>query len=357
MRRRVLLAVLAVLLLGSLTLLSFMRARTPMVKTTGEVDSTKLRHAVTVNGIQRHLHAFQSFANQSHGTRVDGTVGFQRSVDYVAAKARAAGYHVTVQPFTFRPQDGPAQGVPIRSANVLADTPGGDPNHIVVLGAHLDSVLQGPGLNDNGSGSAAILEIALQLRRLGIRPVNRVRFAWWGAEEFDLNGAQHYLDDLPKSQLKSIALYLNFDPIASPNFVRFVFDGDGSDTGPGGPPGSVQIEQQFQRYFASRGLATDPTPFEPDDSDYGPFIGQHIPSGGLYSGDDEIKTARQAAVYGGTAGVADDHCYDQPCDTVANINNTALAQMSGAIADATMQFGMTNPPVSVPSRNAVPLHR
>jgi aminopeptidase S len=304
------------------------------------VDSTELRRAVTVRGIREHLEAFQSFADQSHGTRANGTVGFERSVDYVAAKAQAAGYHVTVQRFKFRKKKRT-----VRSANVLADTPDGGADHTVVVGAHLDSVAKGPGINDNGSGSAAILEIALQLRRLGIRPANRIRFAWWGAEEFDLNGSEHYLSHLSKRDLQEIALYLNFDPIASPNFVRFVFDGDGSHTGRAGPPGSAQIEQRFKQYFASQGFLTEPTAFEEDDSDYGPFIDRGIPAGGLFSGDAGTKTPQQAAVYGGKAGARYDRCYHKPCDTIANINNTALGQMSHGIADVTLQFAMTTPPL------------
>ena len=101
--------------------------------------------------------------------------------------------------------------------------------------------------------------------------------------------------------------------VGSPNYVRFVYDGDGSGEGPAGPPGSAQIEQLFTSYFASQSLASEPTAFD-GRSDYGPFIAVGIPAGGLFTGAEGVKTAAQAAVYGGTAGVAYDPCYHQACD-------------------------------------------
>ncbi len=129
-----------------------------------------------------------------------------------------------------------ARVVRTQSANVIADTPGGRADRVVVVGAHLDSVTDGPGMNDNGSGSAMDLEIAKQMQALGVKPTNKVRFAWWGGEEFGLLGAEHYVSTLPKAELKNIAVNLNFDMVASPNFVRFVYDGDGSATGTKGQP-------------------------------------------------------------------------------------------------------------------------
>jgi len=235
-----------------------------------------------------------------------------------------------------------------RTVNVLADSKKGDPNNVVVVGAHLDSVIAGPGINDNGSGSATILEIALQLAKFN-HP-NRVRFAWWGAEELNLLGSAAYVASLSNVQKDAIALNLNFDMVGSPNFVRFVYDGDNSafPAGTGGvqagPPGSGAIEQTFSDYFTSQGLASAPTPFN-GRSDYGPFITttspahpSGIPAGGLFTGAEGIKTAAQAAVYGGTAGVAYDPCYHQACDTYANNSNTGLDQMSDAAAHAVITF-------------------
>jgi Zn-dependent M28 family amino/carboxypeptidase len=238
-----------------------------------------------------------------------------------------------------------AETITTATANVLADTPTGREDRTVVVGAHLDSVDEGPGINDNGSGTSAILETALQMAELEIQPVNRVRFAFWGAEEDGLIGSQYYVDHLPKRELKDIALNLNHDMVGSPNFVRFVYDGDGSAFGTDGPSGSGRIESVFVDYFTSQGLASEPTEFD-GRSDYDAFINAGIPAGGLFTGAEGIKTAEQAAVYGGMAGVAYDPCYHQACDTIANLSSTALDQMSDAIAHSTLVFAMTNSAVS-----------
>lgn len=220
--------------------------------------------------------------------------------------------------------------------NVIAETRKGDPSNVVMAGAHLDSVVAGPGINDNGSGSATILEVAQKLAKVKkIR--NKVRFAWWGAEEEGLLGAEHYVGELADANpdaLGDIATYLNFDMVGSPNFVRFVYDGDNS-TGEGatGPAGSAQTEKLFNDYFASQGLATEPTAFD-GRSDYGPFIENGVAAGGLFTGAEGLKTPAQAATYGGEAGVAYDKCYHQACDDINNISWTAIDQMSDAVAHA-----------------------
>ena len=247
-----------------------------------------------------------------------------------------------------------------QTANVIADTQEGRADRTVVVGAHLDSVPEGPGINDNGSGVSTILEVALQMSELGIEPNNRVRFAFWGAEEFGLLGSEHYVESLSERQLDQIALNLNFDMLGSPNFVRFVYDGDGSatpdDPNDAGPAGSAKIERVFKRYFAARGLPTAPTPFE-GRSDYGPFIAVGIPAGGLFSGAEGIKTARQEDVYGGTAGEPYDPCYHQPCDDITNLSIRALNQMSDGVAHATLTYAEDEEvfvgPSSVGTRSSV----
>lgn len=221
--------------------------------------------------------------------------------------------------------------------NVTAETPRGNPSNVIMVGAHLDSVPEGPGINDNGSGSAAILEVAQQLAKKQGAVRNKVRFAWWGAEELGLLGAEHYVTDLAENNpaaLDDIRAYLNFDMVGSPNFVRFVYDGDNSlGTGVDGPDGSAQLEDLFTGYFANRKLANEPTAFD-GRSDYGPFLDAGIASGGLFTGAEEVKTEEQEAVYGGTAGEAYDSCYHQECDDLGNISTPALDQMSDAIAHA-----------------------
>lgn len=221
--------------------------------------------------------------------------------------------------------------------NVIAETAQGRDDKVIVVGAHLDSVPAGPGIQDNGSGSAAILEIAIQMANLGVQPTNKVRFAWWGAEELGLLGSQAYVDGLSEDEIANISMNLNFDMIGSPNFVRFVYDGDGSDTGTAGPKGSPQIEQVFNAYFASQGLAAEATAFS-GRSDYGPFIAVGIPAGGLFTGAEGIKTEEQAAIYGGVAGEQYDPCYHLACDTFDNISLEALDQNADAAAHAIMLF-------------------
>ena len=206
--------------------------------------------------------------------------------------------------------------------NLIADSKKGDPERTIVVGAHLDSVEEGPGINDNGSGTGALIEIAEQVAKLKKDPRNRIRFAFWGAEEAGLIGSTEYVADLIESgEIDDIEANLNFDMLASPNFVRFVYDGDNStDEGDVGPPGSAEIEQVFLRYFASQGLPVEPTAFD-GRSDYGPFIAPEalVPAGGLFSGAEGVKTDAEAAVYGGAAGSWYDPCYHQACDTLSTV--------------------------------------
>jgi len=239
--------------------------------------------------------------------------------------------------------------------NVIAETPDGDPNRVIVVGAHLDSVTRGPGINDNGSGSATILEVAEVYAEQGRVPRNKLRFMWYGAEEFGLIGSTFYVNSLSLAERDQIEMMLNFDMVGSPNFVRFVYDGDNSAFPPGpggvqpGPAGSGTIEQVFSDYFASQGLAYEPTPFN-GRSDYGPFIGVGIPAGGLFTGAEGAKTAQQAIVYGGTAGIQYDPCYHLACDTFAGTGGgtapglglTALDQMSDAVAHTVLLFSKRN---------------
>lgn len=232
------------------------------------------------------------------------------------------------------------------TVNVLAETPGGRNDRVVVVGAHLDSVAEGPGIQDNGSGSAAILEIAEEMAELGIEPRNKVRFAWWGAEESGLLGSEYYVSQLSARDIKNIALNLNFDMIGSPNYVPFVYDGDGSATPLAGPNGSKNIESVFLEYFAEvENLVTKPTAFD-GRSDYGPFIAVGIPAGGLFTGAEGIKTQEEADTYGGTAGDQYDPCYHLACDTFDNISLEALDFMTDATAHAVLTFAETTSAVN-----------
>jgi Zn-dependent M28 family amino/carboxypeptidase len=227
--------------------------------------------------------------------------------------------------------------------NVLGETPGGDPENVVMVGAHLDSVNEGPGIQDNGSGSAAILEVAEQMAK--VKPRNKVRFAWWGAEESGLVGSDFYVFGLPDEEREKIALYLNFDMIGSPNYVRFIYDGDGSAFGLQGPPGSAAIEAFFQDFYGARGLAYEETEIS-FRSDYAGFFDSGIPFGGLFTGAEGIKTPEQASLYGGTAGDQYDPCYHLACDTFDNISLEVLDLNADAVAASVLQYAMNTEAVN-----------
>jgi Zn-dependent M28 family amino/carboxypeptidase len=221
---------------------------------------------------------------------------------------------------------------PNEEINVIADSVRGNRDRTIVVGGHLDSVEAGPGINDNGSGTSSILEIAEEIAESGDRPRNRLRFAFWGAEEAGLVGSTAYVDEqVDNGNIDQIEANLNFDMLGSENFVRFVYDGSAE----GAPAGSAQIEQVFTRYFDRQGLPHAPTPFD-GRSDYGPFIvpAVGIPAGGLFSGAEGIKTEEQEELFGGVAGLPYDPCYHQQCDTIFNLSHTALDEMSDAAAHA-----------------------
>nr|WP_223182492.1 MULTISPECIES: M28 family metallopeptidase [unclassified Streptomyces] len=239
--------------------------------------------------------------------------------------------------------------------NVIAETRAGNAANTVMLGSHLDSVTAGPGINDNGSGSAGLLQTALELAKSKEKVRNKVRFAWWSAEENGLLGSQHYVDNLTALDKSEIKLYLNFDMIASPNYGLFVYDGDDSDgvgEGPG-PAGSAQLERDITDYMDKKGLPHAGTDFT-GRSDYGPFIEVGIPSGGTFTGAEGIKSPAEAAKFGGQAGVAYDVNYHAKGDDLKNINMTAFAANIGVIANAVGTYAhdissLRKPVTSVPT--------
>jgi Zn-dependent M28 family amino/carboxypeptidase len=211
-----------------------------------------------------------------------------------------------------------------RAANVIADLPGRKKG-VVLLGSHLDSVANGPGINDNGSGSAVVLEIARQARRLHVRPKHGFRFAFWGAEELGLIGSTSYVESLRTSQRAQIRHVINLDMVGSTNFGRLVYAGEGQ------PRGSVAIENAFRAYFAGRGLPVEEVGLG-GSSDHAAFARAGIPVGGLFTGADELKSAELAQRFGGEAGRSFDSCYHKACDTVANVDFGILDQMADAAA-------------------------
>ncbi|MFF8531799.1 M28 family metallopeptidase [Streptomyces sp. NPDC015532] len=270
-----------------------------------------------VANVKAHLTQLQSIATANGGNRAHGRAGYKASLDYVKAKLDAAGFTTTVQQFTSSGSTG---------YNLIADWPGGDTGKVVMAGSHLDSVTAGPGINDNGSGSAAVLETALAVARAGYQPTKHLRFAWWGAEELGMVGSRYYVNSLTTANRSKISGYLNFDMIGSPNPGYFVYDDDAT------------IEKTFKTYFTGIGVATEIETEGDGRSDHAPFKNAGIPVGGLFSGADYIKTTAQAAKWGGTAGKAFDACYHSSCDKSSNINDTALDRNADALAYAVWQL-------------------
>ncbi|MFJ3442724.1 M28 family metallopeptidase [Streptomyces sp. NPDC086081] len=268
---------------------------------------------IPVANVKAHLSQLQSIATANGGNRAHGRAGYKASLDYLKARLDAAGYTTTVQQFTASGRTG---------YNLIADWPGGDAGQVVMAGSHLDSVSSGPGINDNGSGSSAVLETALAVSRAQYKPTKHLRFAWWGAEELGLVGSRYYVNQLATGDRSRISAYLNFDMIGSPNPGYFVYDDDPA------------IEKTFKDYFTGIGVPTEIETEGDGRSDHAPFKSAGVPVGGLFTGAGRAKTAAQAAKWGGTAGQAFDRCYHSSCDTTANINDTALNRNSDAVAHA-----------------------
>jgi Zn-dependent M28 family amino/carboxypeptidase len=225
---------------------------------------------------------------------------------------------------------------------VVAETKKGSDKHIVVAGAHLDSVTAGPGINDDGSGTSWQLELAEQVAKRDMK--NKIRFLWFGGEEDGLVGSQYYAAHLTQDEVDRIDVMIDTDMIASPNYVRLVYDGNGDELGPAGPEGSGTVEQVFKDYFHSRGMATLPQAFD-GRSDYVGFINRGIPAGGIFAGAEVPKTAEQAAVFGGVAGEQYDPCYHEACDNIDTVTGQPPA--------STMNSFPTDPALAQMQANAL----
>jgi aminopeptidase S len=278
----------------------------------------KLLECVSADGVLQHLTKFQDIANANGGSRYAGSSGYDESVKYVIERLEKAGYYVYTHAFHFDNTDQ-------TNVNVFAETVKGDESQVVMVGAHLDSVPEGPGINDNASGSAALLEVAEQMSN--VEPLNKIRFAWWGAEEIGMIGSDEYLNYyLQPKEVDQIALYINIDMIASSNFAYAFWDG------------GVNFFDNFFRDII--GVEAMPIPVSAASSDQWCFYKKGIPTTGLNTGDDSVKTKEEAQLYGGTVGEPYDPCYHKDCDTMENINYEALDVNTKAISAATLHFAM-----------------
>ncbi|KAI0156840.1 hypothetical protein GGR57DRAFT_491345 [Xylariaceae sp. FL1272] len=242
------------------------------------------------------------------------------------------------------------------SYNVLATSKYGDPDNVLFLGAHSDSVTAGPGINDNGSGSCGILTVAKALSKF--RTNNQIKFGWWTAEEEGLLGSEYFVNQSTSEDLYKVRLYLNFDMIASPNYYLGIYDGDGSMYNLTGPAGSAEVESLFEDWFAAQGLTTFGAEFN-GRSDYGPFLDKGIPCGGLDTGADGIKTEEQVTLYGGVAGEQYDQNYHSAEDTVSNLATYPYELNAKGMAHAIATYGKSwkGFPERVPSNATIPARR
>jgi Zn-dependent M28 family amino/carboxypeptidase len=293
-------------------------------------------------------------ANNEDGDEMGGTLGEQTDVKIpVVSVTKATGERLRVQPgpTTLKLNAGVRNE---RTRNVIAQTKTGSTANVVMVGAHLDSVPDGPGINDNGSGVAALLETALQL---GNSPqvTNAVRFGFFGAEELGLLGSNNYVQSLNVEALKDIALYLNFDMLASPNPGYFTYDGDQSTPPKDGggvarvPEGSAGVERTLVAFLKGAGKPAEDTSFE-GRSDYDGFTRAGVPAGGLFSGAEDKKSAEQAERWGGQAGEPFDPNYHKATDTLDHIDRTALEINGGGVAYAVGLYAQDQA-----GRNGVPV--
>src|SRR5215211_7424780 len=280
-----------------------------------------------------HLQALQKIADEHGGNRAAGTPGYDASVEYVVGVLRDAGFKASTPTYDASGEDGEASGP---GRNVIAQTRAGDSGHILMIGAHLDSVEDGPGIVDDGSGVATLLEIATQL---GADPSvqNMVRFAFFGHEEDDGQGSTGYVEGLSADDRNKIKLYLNVDMVASPNGGYLVQGGKGSDEEEAGPPGSATIAGVLADQLAKTAV-TNPEIIEFVGDDEAPFIEAGIPVGGAENGDEEEKTRSQATAWGGQAGEVYDRCFHEACDRIDNVNRDVLDHYLRAIAGTVAHF-------------------
>jgi aminopeptidase S len=331
-------ATLSIVVVLALALLAGCGTPAPPVGAVGDQTRNPLVTGVGADAATPHLEELQRIADAHGGTRAAPGPGYDASVDHVAGVLRGAGYDVSTP--THLVGRGPG-AVPVR--DVVAQTRTGGTGQVVMAGAHLDSVPDGPGIGDDGSGVAALLAIATRLG--GSPPVGRaVRFAFWGSEEDELQGSTQYVGGLTREQRQDILLYLNVDMVGSPNGGYFVQGGDGGRPSRAGPPGSGSVAAVLTEQLAATGAAAQPAPFTGDDETA--FVEAGIPVAGAKTGDDDTKTAEQARAWGGTAGQVFDPCYHRACDRVSNVDRLELDRYTRAVAGTVVFFATSG---SVPT--------
>lgn len=209
-----------------------------------------------------------------------------------------------------------AEVTTIMTNNIIAQTIEGDPDNCVMIGGHSDSVAEGPGINDDGSGSLTVLEVAVQLAKFSVN--NCVRFAWWAGEEEGLLGSDYYVSVLSPEENQKIRLFMDYDMLGSPNYAYQIYDARNDKN----PVGSQELRDLYVEWYKDHDLNYTFIEFD-GRSDYDGFIKHGIPGGGIATGAEGVKTKEEVGMFGGEAGAWYDPCYHQLCDDVGNVNLTA----------------------------------
>ncbi|MEE1811674.1 M28 family peptidase [Streptomyces sp. BE133] len=260
---------------------------------------------VSEQQVMPHLRALQRIADRNGGNRAHGTQGYADSVAYVKSALDRAGFRTKLVPFTYNGATG---------NNLIADWPGGDPDHVLLTGAHLDSVKESPGINDNGSGSAAVLATALQVAKSRLNPERHLRFAWWGAEEPGLIGSADYVGKLSGAERRRIDVYLNFDQAGSKNTQQWLVVHDDER-------GETEAQQAFESWFAERNIPT--FDIGVGGSDHESFGNAGIPSSGF------------------STGISD--CIHKACDNLANVDPKTETTSTDALIGVLWKLAATIP--------------
>lgn len=283
---------------------------TALVPAVTQAAAAQAAPTVSQADVMPHLRALQGIADRNGGNRAHGTRGYAQSVAYVRHTLDRAGFRTQLRRFSHGGTDG---------YNLIADWPGGDPNHVLLTGAHLDSVPAGPGINDNGSGSAAVLATALKVADSRLKPTRHLRFAWWGAEEAGLVGSADYVRNLSPADRKAIDLYLNLDQAGSKNTQQWLVVNDAQH-------GETEGFQAFQTWFAARNIPT--FDIGVGGSDHESFGNAGIPSSGF------------------STGISD--CIHKACDTLANVDPGTQTTSTNALIGVLWQLAATPPATARP---------